>query len=456
MKKGGNLMESSLPMEKKSMYFVKIVMPILVTQVALYLVTFFDILMTGRYDTYHLAGVTIGSSFWIPVYTGLAGILMALTPIIAQHIGARRKEAVRPAVQQGLYVSVALAVVVFGLILLVFFPLIRSMSLEAPVGSIAVNYLKGMSVGLVPLFAYTVLRSFYDALGSTRVSMFIILIAAPINIFINYLLIYGNFGFPELGGAGAGYASGITYWIVFAIALGVAILGKPYQKFELLKQWEPPRWSQWKEILFIGVPIGMSIFVETSIFSVVTLLMSSYSTETISAHQVALNFTSLMYMIPLSISMGATILVGQSVGANQNNDAKQYSRLGILFAISFSAIAITVLLVFREPIASLYTQDTAIIALAAQFFIFGALFQLSDAVQAPIQGALRGYKDVNTTFWVGLLSLWVIGLPVGYFTATFTDLGPFGYWVGLIAGLTVGAVILSFRLRYVQKRQELQ
>ncbi|REB07478.1 MATE family efflux transporter [Sporosarcina sp. BI001-red] len=430
-------------------------MPILITQVALYLVTFFDILMTGRYDTYHLAGVTIGSSFWIPVYTGLAGILMALTPIIAQHVGARRTERVQPSVQQGLYVSIALATVVFGFILLVFFPIIRTMSLEAPVSGVAIDYLKGMSIGLAPLFAYTVLRSFFDALGSTRVSMFIILISAPINVLLNYLLIYGHFGFPELGGAGAGYASGITYWIVFVIAGAVAVAGKPYQKYELLKHWQLPVWSYWKEILFIGVPIGMSIFIETSIFSVVTLLMSSYSTEVISAHQVALNFTSLLYMIPLSISMGATILVGQSIGAGQSEDAKKYSLLGISFAVIFSFIGIAILLVFRESIASLYTTDRSIITLAAQFFIFASLFQLSDAVQAPIQGALRGYKDVNMTFLMGFISLWVIGLPVGYVSATYTELGPFGYWVGLIAGLTVGAIALSIRLRVIQKKHDL-
>lgn len=217
-----------------------------------------------------------------------------------------------------------------------------------------------------------------------------------------------------------------------------------------------PRWTYWKEILLIGVPIGMSIFIETSIFSVVTLMMSAYSTEVISAHQVALNFTSLLYMIPLSISMGATILVGQSIGANRNDDARSYSLLGISFAVIFSFVGIAILLIFREQIASLYTTDRSIITLSAQFFVFAALFQLSDAVQAPIQGALRGYKDVNVTFLMGFISLWVIGLPVGYVVASYTDLGPFGYWVGLIAGLTVGATTLSFRLRAVQRKHALQ
>ncbi|WP_438318844.1 MATE family efflux transporter [Sporosarcina sp. FA9] len=446
-------MESSIPIRKKSVIMAKIVMPILITQVALYLVTFFDILMTGRYDTYHLAGVTIGSSFWVPVYTGLAGILMGLTPIIAHQIGARRKEEVRPSVQQGLYVSIVLAVVIFLIIRFAVAPILVMMPLEHEVRVVAGAYLKGMSLGLIPLFAYTVLRSFFDALGATRVSMVIILLSAPINVFINYLLIYGNWGFPELGGAGAGYASGITYWLVFMIACAIAWRRMPFSNFKLFKQWEKISFRRWKEILLIGVPIGSSIFVETSIFSAVTLLMSNYSTAVISAHQIALNFTSLLYMIPLAISMGATILVGQAVGSGQMRDAKQYSFLSVGLAISFSFVSIAILLIFREPIASLYTMDDQIIKLAIQFLFFAALFQLSDAVQAPVQGALRGYKDVNMTFIMAIVSFWVLGLPIGYLMATYTNLGPYGYWVGLITGLTIGAITLTVRLLYIQKKK---
>lgn len=446
-------MKSALSLKQKPIRLAKIIWPILITQVALYMVTFFDILMTGRYDTYHLAGVTIGSSFWVPVYTGLAGILMGLTPIIAQQMGGGRKEQVRPSVQQGLYISVALSIVVYALIVFAVTPFLDKMPLEDQVRSVAADYLKGMSIGLLPLFAYTVLRSFFDALGATRVSMFIILLSAPVNILLNYLLIYGKFGFPELGGVGAGYASGITYWIVFFIACFVAWKGKRFDEFRLFSGWGKLSFTGWKEILFIGVPIGISIFVETSVFSAVTLLMSNYSTAIISAHQIALNFTSLLYMIPLSISMGATILVGQAVGAGQMRDAKQFSFLGIGLALAFSFFFIVVLLLFREPIASLYTTDDQIVRLAAQFFIFAVLFQLSDAIQAPVQGALRGYKDVNMTFIMAIVSYWVIGLPVGYLMATFTELGPFGYWVGLIVGLSIGALTLTIRLLSIQKKK---
>ncbi|ARK20263.1 MATE family efflux transporter [Sporosarcina ureae] len=440
------------PLQQKTSIFIKIMIPIVITQVALYLMSFFDILMTGRYDTFHLAGVTIGSSFWIPVYTGLSGILMGLTPIIAQQIGAKNKKDVRPTVQQALYVSLALSAIIFVLIHWVVLPAITRMPLDAPVIEVASAYLTGMSIGLVPLMAYTVLRSFFDALGATRVSMFIILLSAPINIMLNYLLIFGNFGFPELGGAGAGYASGFTYWLVFFIAVLIAWTSRHFKEFTLFTGWQRISFPRWKEILLIGVPIGLSIFVETSIFSVVTLLMSSYTAQVISAHQIALNFTSLLYMVPLSVSMGTTILVGQSIGANKTKDAREYTYLGIAFAVVFSFLSIFILLMFRESIASMYTMDAEIITLAVHFFIYAALFQLSDAVQAPIQGALRGYKDVTMTFLVGVVSFWLIGLPTGFMLARFTELGAFGYWVGLIAGLTVGAVILSFRLRFIQNK----
>lgn len=449
-------METTVNLKHKSTNMLKVITPILITQIAMYMITFFDILMTGRYDTYHLAGVTIGSSFWVPVYTGLAGILMALTPIIAQHSGARNYKEVRPYVQQGLYVSVALSAIVFIIIQFGVGPILQAMPLESKVEVIASDYLLGMSLGLLPLFGYAVLRSFFDGLGETRVSMSIILLAAPINITLNYLLIYGKFGFPELGGAGAGYASGITYWLVFFIASLTATKFGPFVSFQLFKDWAKISFTKWKDILMIGLPMGFSIFIEISIFSIVTLLMANYSTETISAHQVALNFTSLLYMIPLSISMGVTILVGQEVGAKRLQDARQYGYFSIGLAILFSFIAVAILLVFREQIAGLYSTDTNIIQLSMHFLIYAAFFQLSDAIQAPVQGILRGYKDVNITFIMAIISYWVIGLPIGYLMANFTNLGPFGYWIGLITGLTVGAITLSFRLRFIQGKFEKQ
>lgn len=445
------MFETKTKTEKFKM-LLRIVFPILVTQVAMYLVTFFDIYMTARYNTEDLAGVSIGSSFWMPVYIGLAGILMSITPIVAQLMGAARREEVKDAVQQGIYLAIILAVLIFTFFFFGTDSLLGLMDLEAAVEYIADEYIFAMSLGLIPLFIYNVLRYYIDALGATRVSMFISLLSAPINVFFNYLLIFGNFGFPELGGAGAGYASAITYWVVLFIAGWIVHTRKPFKSFGIFSGWAKLSLARVKEISRIGVPIGISIFAETSIFSAVTLMMSTYGTITIAAHQIAINFTSLLYMLPLSISMGATILVGFEVGAKRFHDARQYSWISVLSAVAFSFVSAFTLYFLRHDIAALYSSDPAVINLAVQFLVFAALFQLSDAIQAPVQGALRGYKDVNITFIMALISYWVIGLPAGYLLATFTGFEAFGYWIGLIAGLTAGAATLSFRLNKIQKK----
>jgi len=446
-------MYETTQLKEKWSLMLKIVFPILVTQVALYLISFFDILMSSRYGSEDLAGVAIGSSLWIPVYTGLAGILIAITPIVAQLVGAKKKDEVRLIVQQGLFLSLALSVFISIGLFFVLEPILQIMTLEIRVEKIAKSYLLAMIIGIIPLFAYTVLRSYMDALGKTRVTMIITLLSAPINVCFNYVLIFGKFGFPELGGAGAGYASAITYWLVFFIAIGIAHKQRPFQQYELFKNWQRVQFSKWKDISKIGIPIGLSIFAETSIFSAVTLMMSTYSTAVISAHQIALNFTSLLYMIPLSISFGATALIGYEVGAKRFKDAQTYSWMSVSTAILFSFFSACILYFFREQIAGIYTTDETVIQLTIQFFIFAALFQLSDAIQAPVQGALRGYKDVNVTFIMAIISYWVIGLPIGYLLSKYTDFGPFGYWIGLIVGLTAGAITLTYRLIRIQRKK---
>lgn len=440
--------------QEKSKYMIKIVLPILITQVALYLMTFFDILMTSKYSIDHLAGVSIGSSLWLPVYTALTGILIGITPIVAQLVGAKKKKDVRTFVQQAFYIAIVLAIIVFLGISLFIDPILNLIPLEDSVRIVSKNYLFMLSIGLIPLFLYSVLRSFIDALGRTRVSMFITLLSAPINIGLNYLFIYGKLGFPELGGVGAGLASALTYWLILFIAIIIVVRNRPFAQLNIFQDWTKPSFDKIRTLMKIGIPIGISLFAETTIFSAVTILMSVYSTEVISAHQIAMNFTSLLYMVPLSIAMGATILVGHEIGAKRFNDARTYSWLSVATAICFSLVSISILLLFREQIASVYTDDYYVIELTVQFFFFAALFQLSDAIQAPVQGSLRGYKDVTMTFIMAIISYWIIGLPTGYILANYTSFERFGYWIGLIVGLSIGAITLTARLIYLQRKMK--
>ncbi len=413
---------------------------------------FFDTTMSGQAGADDLAGVAIGSSIWLPIFTGLVGILMALTPILAQEIGAEKYDNVAFSVIQAIYLSLAIVAVIIIAGVFVLNPLLNVMSLTDEVRHIAKHYLIGLSFGILPLFLYTVLRCFFDSLGQTRVTMVITLLALPINIFFNYILIFGYFGFPRLGGIGAGYASSITYWFIFGIALFVVIKVRPFSEYLIFKTFFRFSFSAWKELLLLGLPIGFTIFFETSIFAAVTLLMSQFNTETIAAHQAAINFASLLYMIPMSIAFALTIAVGYEVGAKRLQDAKQYSYLGIGFAVLFSIVASLILYVTRGPVAELYSNDPIVLLLIQHFLLYAIFFQISDALATPIQGALRGYKDVNIPFVMALVSFWIIGLPTGYITANFTPLGPYGYWVGLITGLACCAIALLYRLIVVQRK----
>lgn len=428
--------------------------PILVTQVALSLMNFADTVMSGRYGHADLAGVAIGSSLWMPVHTGLTGILLALTPIVAQLLGAGRREPIGRAVLQGVFLAIVLALLVMAAGRAALPTILRGMELEDDVRRIAYQYLGGLAWGVLPLFIHAVMRSFMDALGQTRATMAITMLSFPVNVVLNYALIFGKWGLPELGGVGAGYASAITYWVIAVVAGIVIVRLEPFAGYRVFARWRAPDVAAWWEQLRIGVPIGFSIFFEVGIFAAVSLLMSSFGTQTIAAHQAALNFGGLLYMVPMSIAMTLTIVVGFEVGAGRIKDAVQYAGLGVVGSVAMAVSSATGLIVFRTFIAGLYAPDPTVRVLVESFLFYVIFFQLSDAIAAPIQGVLRGFKDVNVTLVVALISFWVVGLPLGWLLANYTELGPYGYWIGLISGLASGAIGLALRLRYVIRRHD--
>lgn len=438
---------------EKVRQFLGVLLPILISQLALFGMTFFDTVMSGKASPLDLAGVAIGSSLWVPIQSGLTGILLAVTPMVAQMAGAGRKDQVPFTVLQAVYLSVVIAIAVILVGALVLNPILNGMKLEPDVRDIARDFLIALSIGIIPMFAYTVIRCFIDALGWTRVTMLITLVSLPINVVLNYALIFGNLGFPRLGGVGAGYASAITYWIIALISLYVVQRVQVFAEYGIFARFYRLSIAVWKELLKLGVPIGFAIFFEVSIFAAVTLLMSQFNTVTIAAHQAAMNFASFVYMVPLSISMALTIVIGFEVGAERYKDARHYSYMGICIAVMMALLFALGLFIFSEQVAGLYTNDAAVLQLAQHFLLYSILFLVSDAVAAPIQGILRGYKDVTVTFIVALVSYWVIGLPLGYLFANYTSFAAFGYWIGLIAGLAAGAVFLFGRLLAIQRKK---
>lgn len=445
-------MNQTFTLLQKIKQLFAILWPILIAQITMFSMNFFDTLMSGQASTPDLAGVAIGSSIWVPIGAGLGGVFVAVTPIVAQLIGSGRKEDIAFKVIQGIYLAILISGIVISGGALVLDPILMLMGLEESVFWISRSYLLALACGIPALFIYQVLRAFIDALGKTRVTMMIAVASLPINVTLNYVFIFGKIGLPALGGVGAGVASALTYWLLVLIATTIILSQKSFASFQVFKHLYGISFKEWKEQLKVGLPIGFAIFIETSIFAVVALLMSTFNTVTIAAHQAAMNFATMLYMVPLSISSALTILVGFEVGAKRYKDARQYSYLGIGMSIGMACICAAILLIFSKQVAALYSREVAVIEMAQHFLVYAIFFQLSDAIAAPIQGTLRGYKDVNITFLTAGLSYWIIALPAGYYMANSTSLGATGYWIGFILGLAVSAISLSVRLLAVQSR----
>ena len=438
--------------EKTKQIFVMLI-PILITQLGMFSMVFFNTIMSGKYNSSDLAAVAIGSSIWSPIFMGISGILLAVSPIAAQRFGEKKSGEVASVVRHGLYLSFMIAIVVIVLGIIFLNPILDKMNLPSGVQKTALDYLVGLSIGILPLFIFNVLRSFIYSLGKTRVVMYILLLSLPINFFLNYVLIFGHWGFPELGGAGAGYATSITYWVITGMTVFIVKKQNPFSSFFVFEHLKEFSWEECKEILKIGVPMGLSTFFETSMFAVVTILLSKFNVTTIAAYQSALNIVSFLYMIPISISMAQTVLVGYEVGAGRYKDAKIYSWLGIYLAIFIALITGVFVVLYRYQVSGFYSNEAEVINLTAHFLIFALFFQISDAIQVTAQAALRGYKDVNLAFIMTLIAYWLICLPVGYGFANFTNLGATGYWLGLTVGLLAAGIALSWRLIYIQKRK---
>ncbi|MDP4086826.1 MAG: MATE family efflux transporter [Bacillota bacterium] len=446
-------MQQTFTLKEKIKQIFILLIPILITQLGMFSMVFFNTIMSGKYNPSDLAAVAIGSSIWNPIFTGLSGILLAVSPIAAQKYGERKNEEVSEVLSHGIYIGfiIAIFVIILGCFLLN--PILHVMNLQERVRNTVYHYLVGLSFGILPLFIYNVLRSFIYALGKTRIVMFILLFSLPINLFLNFVFIFGKWGFPELGGAGAGYSTSITYWVIAGITIFIVKSQKPFIHYSSLSNFKKFSFEKCVEILKIGVPMGLSIFFETSMFAVVTILISKFNITTIAAYQSALNIVSFLYMIPMSISMAQTVLVGYEVGAGRNRDARTYSWLGIILAIFIALITGLLVVFFRYQVAGFYSNETAVIHLTAQFLIYALFFQLSDATQVTAQAALRGYKDVNISFIMTLIAYWLICLPIGYILANYTNLGAPGYWIGLTFGLLSAGICLSCRLIYIQKRK---
>ena len=435
----------------KFVLFLKIFFPILIYQFANYSASFVDTTMTGQYNTMDLAGVSTATSLWNPFFTFLTGIVSAMVPIIGHHLGRGKENEVASDFYQFIYLAFGLSLVLLGMVLFLAPPVLNHIGLEAQVAVVSVRYLWYLSIGIIPLLLFSVIRSLLDSLGLTKLSMYLMLLLLPLNCGFNYLLIYGAFGFPELGGAGAGLGTSLAYWCLLGISIIILVKQKNLKELHLERR-APLKLERIIEGIRLGLPIGGTVFAEVIIFSVVGLIMAKFSSMIIASHQSAMNFSTLMYAFPMSISSAMAIVVSYEVGAKRFEDAKTYARLGRITALIFACLTLSFLYIFRDRVASLYGNDSQFIETTAVFLTYSLFFQLADTFAAPLQGILRGYKDTIIPFYLGLIGYWGVAIPLGYLLDQATALGAFAYWIGLIASLIVSGCLYQWRLKTVMKR----
>jgi MATE family multidrug resistance protein len=387
------------------------------------------------------------------------GLLMAVNPVVAHQVGSGDLSQVPHVVRQALWKALAVGLLAAAAANLGA-GLFQHMTLEPYVRDLATNFVWITSLSM-PLFAcYRVLYGYSTSINQTKPLMVIALLSLGLNIIVNSLLVFGTLGFPRLGGLGCAWATLVTVAFNLLALLWWMRRASPYRTTWPLGQYEAPHWPQIKSLLKLGLPIGITYFAETSAFSLIALLIAEFGSTQMAAHQIALNFSSLVFMAPLSLGLALLTRVGQSLGAGDPVLARYQAWVGVALGLGFAVVSATLMALFSQPIARAYTSDAAVIALTAQLLMLAALFQLSDATQVVTSCAIRGYKVTRTPMVIHLTAFWVFSLPLGYTLglapawapwAPATPMAAQGFWIALVLGLTIAALGLTALLRHVAR-----
>lgn len=424
--------------------------PLLVNNLSVTGMVFADTVMAGQLGARDLAGLAVGSAWYnLFMFMGL-GLFMAVSPCVAHAYGAGNSQAVTRYVRQSWWLGSALSVLLVTGMWQAGWAL-PALGIDREILPVAIGYVHAMSVGLPGLLAFYSLRFASEGLGHTKPIMFIALCGLMLNVIGNWIFMYGKFGMPRLGAVGCGVATSIAMWTMFLVMFAYVRRHRVYRPFAFFQRLEWPDAVVIRELTRLGLPISGSILAEGGLFVAAALLMGAMGAVIVSAHQIALNFASFMFMVPLSISSATTIHLGHTLGRGEVQRARQAGFVGIGLCAAVMAISAGNILLFNEQIAALYTRDTAVQGLAATLLLTAAVFQLSDGVQVGAAGALRGFKDTAIPMGLCLFSYWGVGFSLAYVLGVRRQGGPVMVWVGLIAGLTVCAVLLITRYIWVSR-----
>jgi MATE family multidrug resistance protein len=423
---------------------IGLAVPVVTVQVGMMTMGVVDTVMVGHYSARDLAAVALGHLFFFTVVVFPMGVLLSLDPVVSQAVGAGDRGAVGRALQRGGLLAFALGVPA-ALALLpgqAFLTLLRQPPEVVPV---AAGYALASVPGVFPFLAFVVLRQTLQAMGRVAPIVVTILLANLGNLLFNWVLIYGNLGFPTLGAVGSGWASTLSRWLML---LGLTAFSWPLLA-PYLRPWrrESLQLRPLARMLRLGAPIGIQFSLEFGAFGAIGILMGWLGTIAMAGHQVALNLASVTFMVPLGISQAAAVLVGRGVGREDPSGARRAAGAGILLGASFMTMTAMLFLLFPGVFSRAYSSDAQVLALAVTLIPIAGIFQVFDGLQVVASGVLRGVGDTRSPMVLNLLGFWCLGMPVSLWLGFRTPAGPVGLWWGLVVGLAAVAFLLLFRVR---------
>jgi MATE family multidrug resistance protein len=435
--------------------------PVLVGQLATVGMGVADVAMTGHVSASELAATSLGASLWSIMLVTVLGIMMAVNTVVAHEMGAGKLDVIGRSVRQSLWMGLLVGLVACAAAnasTLLF----DHIGLDAAVNAKASLFVHIVSLGMPAFACYRALYGYTASINHTKPVMMIALGGLAYNVGVNWLLVFGNLGLPRLGAVGCAVATASGLWLMLLAMLWWMKRAPVYRPTDPFTRWEGPHWGEIGTMLRLGLPIGVTYFAEVSAFALVSLLIARYGVVQVSAHQVALNFASLVFMVPLSFGIALITRVGQALGEGDPGKARHVAWVGVAMSVGFGALSAAFIAIFRWDIARAYTSDPAVQALCVKLLLFAALFQLSDATQVATSSAIRGYKVTRSPMIIQLVAFWVFSLPLGVvlgLAPAWIGFGPsqpmevFGFWIGLVLGLTVAAVLLTIELLRLANRR---
>jgi multidrug resistance protein, MATE family len=418
--------------------------PIIMGQLSQILISFGDNTMVGNYDSKSLAAASFANAlFWIVFIIGL-GITLGLTPPIAAAAATNDVKNCRRYFKHGIILYSFIGFLVFATVFIVSF-FLEYMGQEAEVASLARPYLQILGVSGFFVLVFQSIKQFMHGLSHTKEPMFIEFGEAALNVFLNYLLIFGHGGFPAMGLIGAGIATLLSRMFGCVALIILFSISPQFAKYREGLDWKNYNKNDFKYLFKLGIPIGLSMLFEVSAFGMSNIMMGWIDASTLAAHGIALNVASITFLVAQGISAATAVRTANQLGLKNTQELRMAGKAGMLINLIFMAFCVIVITIFGKWIPVLYVQDVSVQSIASTLLIVAALFQLSDGLQVACMGALRGITDVRVPTLITLFAYWGIGIPLGYIFGFVLNWGAVGIWISLFLALTAAAILLSLR-----------